>query len=492
MAEKKVVRYKLVKHKWPDEIKAERDRRIKRICIVAFCVFCFVSGFLINSMTSAKRRDEDETFAKLSSIYEVMKDRFYFGEGKKDFEETLINGAIRGMVDAGEDSHTSYMMPTQAEKFTSSMEGSYVGIGVQYYGIDDSTFMIDKVFKNSPAEEAGLLPGDLIYAVNGKVCENMDADKVKEMMKGKAGTKVKVEIVRGDQHMVKTVERRDVANTVTSEIKGDVGFIQLNTFADTSGEEFGNHLEDLSKTCKQLVIDLRNNGGGYLVAAQEIASYLVPEGKTVFEELSREKKITTYKSMADVKKYKFDHIVVLVNGDTASAAEVLTMALKDNLDVTIVGEKTYGKGTIQVPITFKDGSYLKYTAAKWLTPKAKSIDLKGITPDIIVSLDPAITTPAPKLDDDEICKADTVNIAAKSVQTYLKFLGYPVDRTDEYFSNASSAALKRYQADNGLSATGEIDAKTIISLLTRTSAKWHSDSSYDTQLVKALEVANGN
>lgn len=490
MAEKKVVRYKLVKHKWPDEIKAQRDRRIKRICITAVCVVCFIAGFLVNNMTSAKQNAQDPEFEKLSTVYEIMKDRFYFGKDQKDFEQTLMNGAISGMVDAGNDSHTAYMMPTQAEQFTSSMEGSYVGIGVQFYEVDDSTFMIEKVFKNSPAEESGVMPGDLIYAVNGTVCKQMDADKVKALMKGKSGTKVKVEFIRDNEHIVKMVERRNVANTVTSEVKDGVGIITLDTFADTSGEEFGEHLKDLSKNCKRLVIDLRNNGGGYLVAAQEIGSYLTPTGTVIFKEKDRSGKVSEYESLEDTPKYTFDKIVVIVNGETASAAEVLAAALQDNLKAVIVGEKTYGKGTIQVPLTFKDSSYLKYTSAKWLTPKGKSIDKKGITPDVKVSLDPAITTAAPKLDD-ETFQPDTVNVAAKSVQTYLKFLGYPVDRCDEYFSPASSAALKTYQQENGLPATGVINAETITSLLSKASLKWHSNPSFDTQLVKAMEVANG-
>lgn len=492
MAEKKVVRYTLVKHKWPDEIKAERDRRIRRICTVAACVFFFVAGFLVNNMTSVKQTATNPEFEKLSTVYEIMKDKFYFGKDQKDLEEKLINGAITGMVDAGGDTHTAFMMPKEAARFTSSMEGSYVGIGVQYYSLDENTFMIDKVFKDSPAEEAGLMPGDLIYAVNGKVCEHMDLDDVKALITGESGTKAEIEIIRNNKHIVKQVERRAVANSVSSEIQGKTGIVTLTTFAETSGEEFGNHLKDISKNCDNLVIDLRNNGGGYLVAAQEIASYLIPEDDIVFKEQTRDGKTTEYKSLKDVKKYSFDNIVIIINDETASASEVLCEALKENknLNVTVVGETSYGKGTVQTPLTFKDSSYLKYTIAKWLTPSGKSIDKKGITPDVNVSLDSAITMGAPKLEN-EVFKADTVNIAAESVQTYLKFLGYPVDRTDEYFSPASSAALKRFQSDSGLNTTGEIDAKTITALLSKTSLEWHLHPEYDTQLIKAVETANG-
>ncbi|MEG0468282.1 S41 family peptidase [Amedibacillus sp. YH-ame6] len=491
MAEKNVKRYKLVKHKWPDEIKAQRDRRIKIIAIVFFCIACFCAGFLVNNFTSTKVVSEDQTFAKLSTVYEIMKDKFYFGVDKKDFEETLIDGAISGMVNAGGDSHTSYMTPKTAKDFTSSMSGSYVGIGIQYYEVGSNTFLVDKVFKNSPAEEAGIVAGDIIYAVNGTLCENMDSDEVKEMISGKSGTKVKVEIIHNNEHVMKEVERREVSKTVTSSLQGDVAIIELSTFADTSGDEFGNHLKDLSKKAKSLVIDLRNNGGGYLTAAQQIASYLLPENSVVFKEKQRNGDIDEYKVLEDTKRYAFEQIIVLVNEDTASASEVLAMALKENLNAKVVGTKTYGKGTIQVPMPFKDSSQLKYTTAKWLSPNEKSVDKKGITPDVEVNLDPAITTSSPVLEKDEVFKADTVNIAAKSVQTYLKFLGYTVDRTDEYFSPASSNALKAFQKDNGLEVTGEINEKVISTLISQASLKWHSDASYDTQLAKAVELANG-
>lgn len=494
MADKKVVRYKLIKHKWPDERKMERDRRIRRILIVVVCLCCFAGGFLVNSFTSAKQTKSTFDFEKLNAVYDIMKDKFYFGKDQKSFSEKLMNGAITGMVDAGGDSHTEYMLPSEAKEFNSSMEGSYVGIGVQYYSVDDNTFMIDKVFKGSPAQEAGLQSGDLIYAINGKVCKNMDTDQIKSLISGKAGTRVKIEIVRDNKHIVKEVKRKSMANTVTSEKKGDTGIVTLSTFADTSGTEFGEHMKDLSKDCKNLVIDLRNNGGGYLIAAQEIASYLVPKGSVIFKELDRNGKTTDYRTLQDEKKYSFQKIVILVNENTASAAEVLTEALRDNkkLNTTIVGEQSYGKGTVQTPITFKDNSYLKYTIAKWLTPAGKSIDKVGITPDVKVDLDPAITTPAPKLKKEDSFKANTVNVAAQSVQTFLKFLGYPVDRVDAYFSPASSKALQAFQHDNGLPANGEINAKTITALLSKTSLQWHSNPAYDTQMVKAMEIANGS
>lgn len=493
MADKKVVRYKLVKHKWPDELLAEKQRRKRRIAIVLACIFCFAGGFIVNMLTGTKAAGNNEDTKKITEIYSLMKDKFYFGKGDKKFPEKLISGAIDGMVNAGGDRHTMYLDPKLSQNFTSSMEGSFVGIGVQYYAIDDETFIVDKVLKDSPAEEAGILAGDRIYAIAGKVCKNMNVDDVKNLIVGSEGSKVEIELIRENKHIKKQVERRTVLDSVYSETKGNTAILKLNSFAETSGKEVENHLKSIQKkNCKNLVIDLRDNGGGYLQAAQEISSMLLPQDTVIFKEENKAGDIEEYKTLKGYTQYTFHNIVVVVNQDTASAAEVLTATLKEHLNAKVVGVKTYGKGTVQIPLTFKDGSMFKYTVAQWLTPKGNKINGKGITPDVEVKLDPALTTSAPKLEEKEVYKADTVNIASKSVQTYLKFLGYAVDRSDEYFSVASSNALKQYQKDKGLAVTGDINSEVISSLLSSCSLKWHVDEDlYDTQMQKAVKLANG-
>lgn len=494
MAEKKVVRYKLVKHKWPDEIKAERDRRMKKVAVVVICILCFCSGFFLNQFTGTKAVvNDNENTKKFAEIYTLMKNQFYFGKDQKKLEETLISGAIEGMVDAGGDIHTSYLDPKSTQSFTSSMEGSYVGIGIQFYSVDENTFIVSKVFQDSPAESAGIMAGDQIYAVAGTVCKDMDSDKVKSLISGSKEKKIEVEVIRENKHLKKNVKLATVLSTVSSEIRDTTGILELSTFAETSGTEVENHLKSMKeKGVTSLVLDLRDNTGGYLVAAQQIASNLLPADTVIFKEQSKDGKIQLYKTIDDRKQYTFDKIVVVVNGDTASAAEVLTAALKEQLNAKVVGVKTYGKGTVQTPLAFPDGSMFKYTIAEWLTPKGEHINEKGITPDVIVEQEPALTIGAPELKKDEVYKADTVNVAAKSVQLYLKFLGYPADRSDNYFSPASSEALKQYQKDKGLPVTGEINQEVLSSLLSSCAVKWHSNTEeYDYQMKKAVSMANG-
>lgn len=493
---KKVVRYKLVKHKWPDEIAAEKKARKRKFITVAACLVFFVGGyassFVLNPSSVSTMNNEE--FDKFFKIYNIMNTKFYFGKDKEDFSDTLINGAIAGMVNAGDDKHTSYLDAEKTESFTSSMEGSFVGIGVQYYQLSEGVYIIDKVFKDSPAEEAGVMQGDQIFAIDGKAVKELSIDDVANLIKGSEKSMVHMEVIRENKHVEMDVERREVQSSTTSEVKGTTGILTLTTFADTSGEEVGKHLKDLQAAgCKTLILDLRDNGGGYLVAAQEIASYLLPQDTVAFKEKDADGKISDYKTKDGYTQYKFDKVVVLVNDGTASAAEVLTTALQEQINAVTVGINTYGKGTAQIPLPFKDGSMLKYTTNEWLTSKGNSINGKGIAPDYEVTLDEAITTGAPKLEEDEVYEADSVNIAAKSVQIYLKFLGYPVDRTDPYFSNASSAALKQYQQDKGLQADGKISAEVVNSLLSSCSLKWHKEQdTLDLQMKKAMAIVNGN
>lgn len=492
MAEKKVVRYKLVRHKWPDEVEAEKKQRKKRIGIVALCVVFFFSGFGINRFLNRSEVTNDKTFAKLSEVYSIMKNKFYFGKDKKDFNEQLINGAIQGMVDAGGDQHTMYLNNEQSESFTSSMEGSVVGIGVTMYALDESTYMISDIIKDSPAEKAGLHAGDQIYAVDGKVLKNTTSEEVVAKVKGESGTKVKIECIRDGKHFTKTITRKKVDGTVFSEIKKDTAKIQLTTFAETSGDEFGRHLKDIKKAgVKNLIIDLRDNSGGYLKAALQIASYLLKDDQIIFKEDDHDGNITEYKTLSGYEHYHFDKLLILVNDGTASASEALTAALKEQAGATVIGEKTYGKGTVQIPLPFKDGSMLKYTTGEWITPKGNKINKKGITPDIKVAQEKAYETGMPRLDK-EVYASDTVNEAAAPVQIYLQFLGYKVDRIDAYFSPVSSLALKQYQKDHGLKADGKIREEVCQSLVSECLRKWKGDPyTYDLQLKKAMEIANG-
>lgn len=489
--EKKVVKYKLVRHRWPDEIQADRKRKMRKAMVVAICVVFFFGGFGINELLNKRNSINDETFTKFAEIYNIMSEQFYFGKDKENFNDALLNGAIEGMVNAGEDEHTMYLDAQQSNSFTSSMEGSFVGIGVQYYEEKEDVFRITRVLNDSPAEKAGLQKGDQIYRIGNTICKDMETDELRELILGEEGSKVEIEVLRDKKHLVYNLERQKVNDSVYHEIYDGYALLEISSFSETVGDSTGKALEKIKQAnAKNLILDLRNNGGGYLQAAQQIASYLLGEDVVIFKEKNRDGSIDPYKTNAGLEHYTFDKIVLLVNEETASAAEVLTAALKENLDnVVIVGTNTYGKGTVQYPLVFSDGSMLKYTTAEWITSKGKEINGVGIKPDIEVNLDPAFTTGAPKLNDDESYAADSVNPGAHSVQVYLKFLGYDVDRSDAYFSKQSGEALKQFQKDEGMKADGIIDSEVIDVLISKIAEEWNTNlETNDLQMKKAIEL----
>lgn len=490
--EKKVIRYHLVRHKWPDEIKAERDKKIKKAMMVCICIVCFFSGFLLNGAFFGGTTSNNSQFSKLEQIYSVMANNWYFGKDIEDLNDTLMRNAITGLVTNPLDRHTTYMEPEEFETFSSSLQGNFVGIGIQYYALDEHTFMVDRVFKGSGAEAGGMMKGDIIISVNGEAVTDKTIDEVSAMIKGEEHTNVVVGVLRENEKIDLTIERKVVNSSVYGYEKASAGVLEITSFAETSGDEVGKYLADFHhQGLKHLIIDLRGNGGGYVDAAMQIASYLIPEDAVVYQEQNKAGKISEKYAFpeADYPRYEFEQIVILIDGESASASEVLTSCLKAQLaHVTTIGEKSYGKGTVQMPITFEDGSSLKYTIAEWLSPKGEHINGVGITPDIEVSLDPAITTGMPEMKEGETYGADQVSAYAKPVQIYLNFLGYHVDRSDEYFSYTSSASLKQYQEEHHLTANGEINEESVKSLLSSCALKWHQEQdTLDLQMNKAIE-----
>lgn len=487
--EKKVIQYHLVRHKWPDEIKEERDKRIKRLLLVLLCVGCFLCGFLVNGITSTQAHSS--SFSKLDKVYDLMLHDWYFGKDDEDLANTLLNNAINGLVNNKVDPHTMYMSADESEQFITSLQGNFVGIGIQYYAVDEDTAMVDRVFKGSGAEAGGMMQGDIIIKVDGKNCKGLTLDEISAMIKGEEGTIVKITVLRENEEKELSITRSVVNDSVYGYEKGNAGILEINTFAETSGQETQKYLSYFKeKGLSNLVIDLRDNGGGYVTAAMQIGSFLVPEGSIIYKEQSKDGTITEQPAYAKYEKFTFDKIVILINEDTASASEVLTSCLSEQMEnVEIVGTKSYGKGTVQLPVAFEDGSSIKYTVAEWLSPQEHHINGVGITPDYEVELDPAVTTGVLSLEDGAAYNADTVSPYAKPVQIYLKFLGYAVDRSDEYFSITSSQALKQYQKDHNLSAEGIINEESINSLLSSCSLKWHKEKdTLDTQMLQALSL----
>lgn len=302
--------------------------------------------------------------------------------------EKLMQGAINGMINSLGDQHSSYMDPLQYKDMTALTQGDYEGIGV-LVNIEGAYLTISEIFKGSPAEKGGLQPGDQIIAVDGADMTGILPALARQKILGPDGTSVVLTILRGTEEKFDVTLQRAtiVVPSVEGQLRSDgIAYVKIRTFGKKTGDDLNTELTTLlAQNPKGLIIDLRNNGGGLLTTAIQIGSTFIKEGVMVYERYGD----GTQKAHDIIPGGIAQDIpmVVLVNQFSASASEIVAGALQDYGRATIVGTVTYGKGTVQewVPLANNEGA-ARITIARWLTPKERSIHLKGITPDVIVDM----------------------------------------------------------------------------------------------------------
>ncbi len=334
-----------------------------------------------NEQTSLLNRID----GKLSSIEQIV-DKDYLGEidENKIFDET-----IKGYVEGLNDEYSQYFTKEELDKYkTDNIEGQFVGIGV--YIIQDTEKNAIRVLapiKGSPAEKAGILAGDYIVKVDDQAYTGEQITEATNKMKGKEGTKVKIQIIRDEKNLDFEVERANVrVNPVEADIyEENIGYLKISSFDQGSGSEVTKKVEELKeKNIKSLIIDLRNNGGGIVDEAIEIADLFTNKDSTLL--ITKDKHGNENISKAKKDKVIEVPIIVLTNENTASASEILAGALKDNNVAKIVGTTTFGKGVIQELLTMKDGTGLKLTTNEYYTPNRNKINKVGIEPDEKIEL----------------------------------------------------------------------------------------------------------
>ena len=337
------------------------------------------TGFLIGS--SSDNTNIDSELKK----YRALIDKYYLGEVN---EEDLKEGAISGYIEGLGDEYSEYISKEDMEEYMQDTMGNFVGIGI--YMVNDTEtnrIMVLSPIKGSPAEKAGILPGDYIMKINGESYTGEDNSIAASKIKGEEGTTVQLEILRGTETLNFEIKRENViVNPVEGKVlENNIGYIEFTSFDENTAEEFKNKFEELQKSnIKSLIIDLRNNGGGLVDQALEIAGYIADKGSVLLYEVDKN-------NNEEVKKSESDPIinmpvVILVNENTASSSEILAGALKDLGKAKIVGTKTFGKGVIQELLTLSDGSGLKITSQKYLTPNKTEINNVGIEPNETVEL----------------------------------------------------------------------------------------------------------
>lgn len=468
----------------------EKKKKTKRIIItivlcVLFCVIGFAGGtaftYIVHPVNKA---DATNTMGEIEAILERY---WIYSKDHENLQEELENKAFYGMTSFEEDPYTTYMSIDELNSFSTSINMDYVGIGLQYtnYG---GKFQVTEVFKNSPAQKAGVQIGDNIIKINGADISDLDTDGIKALILGEKGTEVTVTFLRGSQELDLPIIRDVVDSSVYCYTKDDVVVMELNSFGNETGNSIDSYLQDY-KDYHKIIIDLRDNSGGYQTAVAKIAGLFIGDDKVYMYQVDKNgKEITDY---TDVDKVydNFTDIVILTNRNTASAAEVLTMCLKEQHPNTItVGETTFGKGVVQSTYHLENGSALKITTSKWLSPNKLWINSVGIKPDYEVKLPDIMYTYFFAMGQGTSYELDSVSDCNKVASLCLDVLGYEVDRFDGYFDETMKEAILQFRSDIGLSKEAILDVQTYDELCSRAIHKASTELEFDTQMVKALEL----
>ena len=334
----------------------------------------FLPLFGIKTSTEIDWSELNEVYGALSSDY----------NGELD-QETLIEGAKKGMVAALDDPYTVYMTAEEYNEFEKDLHGEVgAGIGVEM-GERDGYIRVIRTLPDNPAREAGVLAGDIIYKVEGEEVYNLTNEEIASRLKGEPGTEVTFSVVRDGEELEFTVTREEINNvSAYANYDGDTAIVNITRFDTDTGEILSDIADEIeARGIQKIVLDLRGNGGGYVSAAKDIASLWIDGDLVVTQKSLKTGNTSTYanKGQARLADRK---TVVLVDSTTASASEILAGALQDYGKATVVGSQTYGKGVVQTLLNLSAGSVLKVTTASWYTPNGNSINEVGITPDIVV------------------------------------------------------------------------------------------------------------
>lgn len=351
--------------------------------VTAFTTYQYLSnnGISYSKVNTTSLEGLEYTLSQFRSELEKK----YIGEIN---DEELIEGAVKGYVDALGDPYTTYYTKKEMKTIMEETNGNFVGIGVYMTkDLEKNAILIIKPIENSPAEKAGILPGDLITKVDDVEYTGDKLEEASNKIRGEEGTKVKLEIYRnGETKTFELTRTKVVVSHVTTKVlNNDIGYIAISDFEGECASEFETKYKQLEKQgIKKLIIDIRNNGGGIVDEALKIANMLVDKDSTLL--ITKDKSDKEEVTKATEKPIINIPTVVLVNEYSASASEILAGALKDNGKATLVGTKTYGKGIIQELHQLSDGSGLKITVSEYYTPNHNAIHKIGITPDVEVDL----------------------------------------------------------------------------------------------------------
>lgn len=341
------------------------------------------NGGLLKELTSSS----DSNIEKYLNKIKTTIDKYYLWNNDIN-EEDLKNGAIEGYVAGLGDEYTEYIPADKMKDYKENIMGSFVGVGIYMVADEKSDrVLVYYPIPESPAEKAGIKSGDLIISVDGTEYTAKDFDRIASFIKGEEGTKVNLVIEReGERLSFDLIREKITTNPITTKmLENDIGYLKLPSFDDDTANGFKEKVNELQKQgAKKIIIDLRNNGGGIVDEAVDIADMFLDKGKTIYSSVDNKDKKNVISSKND-PIFKMD-VIILVNENSASASEILASSMQDNERAKLVGTKTYGKGIIQTLLSLADGSGLKITTEQYYTPKEVSIHKEGIKPDEEINL----------------------------------------------------------------------------------------------------------
>lgn len=378
--------------------KKPNTKKTPHIIVGALFVLVFMLGWILGHQDAnfgrfgftpniiGKDTQKNVDFSAFWRTWELLEKKY---DGKIDYEK-MVFGAIKGLTDSMGDPYTAFMTPKEAQLLSDDLSGVVSGIGAEI-GIKNNRITVIAPIDESPAKKAGILSGDTIIQINNESTEGMDINTAVSKIRGEAGTKVTLKIIRGSEEKTFEITRaKVVVKSVNSEIKkGNIGYVSISRFDENTTDELRKVLDGfVSKNITKLVLDLRNNPGGYLDQSVTVASEFIERGVVVAEkrEIDGSGKME-YKATGKGKMTNQNiKIIVLVNEGSASASEIVAGALKDHKRATLVGETTFGKGSVQEIEELAKGAKLRITVAHWYTPNGENISKEGIKPDIEVKL----------------------------------------------------------------------------------------------------------
>lgn len=373
------------------EIIVEHKSGFNTIEVLVLVLVAIAFGFVVGTGVSFFKQEYkgekiSNSLQELIAVYNNIMDSYYEDIDEQD----LVDAAIDGMLDSLDDPYSTYMDEDNAETFNETVDGSYDGIGITITQNENKDILIVSVAEDSPAEKADIQSGDILLKINKKSLSGLSLDKVTEIIKGTKDKTFNLTIKRGEEELTKKVTSETIdLVSVTSKVyplnNGNAGYISINTFAANTYKQFKKELNRLEKkNINSLIIDVRSNPGGHLSQTRDILELFMKKGSVLYQ-VQYKKEVRKIKD--ETKASRTYPVVVLINSSSASASEILAASFNDSyVDATLIGEKTYGKGTVQTAYSLSDGSSLKYTTEKWLTPKGKWIDGKGVSPDKTVLL----------------------------------------------------------------------------------------------------------